>query len=346
MDSYLHLSKSILSFIVKTTLQLNQNPQLQKQSQVSSRTLQTLQEAVINTDLRQNDTKVYDTTGPEVIDYIKPNLILDDVIKENENMCNKDMCTKDFIFDTEGYGIYEIPFLKDHTPFKTSNLIEKNINSFDIDPFTGFDPLFQENSIKESDKTVEFFESLGQRLDLALKTEQATIKNFEEKQFSSDSVSPVKKECSVSEDILFEKVLKEEIFKAENLILEINNMTHIEKTDVTADTFLTSETKYLIKRNGVEYAFADEEKVAISIVNSLATDEVKKLTNDRTHVFLRADREDRRVQIYTQAIGIIMNSGITKNTIFEILPVRKIFFVHSDPVGFSKEEVKRFEVSK
>ena len=116
----------------------------------------------------------------------------------------------------------------------------------------------------------------------------------------------------------------------------------VEKTDVTNEVFMTTETKYLIKKNGVEYAFADELKVAISIVNSIANDEVKKLRTDKMHVFLRSDRDDCRVQIYTQSIGVIMNSYISKNTVYEVFPVKRIFYVHQEPVGLSKEEVKRF----
>lgn len=333
---------------------------------------------------QQEDTKVCATmetedTNSDADTGVDPNI--DDDTKNtninnifyNRNENGQRMFGDDYIFDTGNYGIYEIPFLKERKPYKTSRSTEKTTS---FDHFSGFDPLFEDAakvqhvpktaSLNTEQETKEFFENLGRRLEESLAekpketdltipvdipvTEENAVDEHREftecvcdnTNFFTNDFPKNHEELIIKSNDEELKALKEEIVKVENLILELNIMSQFEKTDITSDVFTTSEFKYLIKRNNVEYAFADEMKVAVSIVNSVANDEVKKLTTDGTHVFLRADREGCRVQIYTQAIGFLMNSGISKNTVFEIVPVRKIFFVRPDPVGFSKEEVKRF----
>lgn len=97
------------------------------------------------------------------------------------------------------------------------------------------------------------------------------------------------------------------------------------KEKITPEVFKTSETKFLVRQNGKVLHFADEEKAAISIINSIAKEEVKKLETSSTKVFSR-NIGDKEVAIYTQSIGILMNGSIVKAHIFDIIPVSRAIF--------------------
>jgi hypothetical protein len=375
-----HSKQLILSYLAKTMLTLNPQIQLQKQFPVSSsHDPQQIQlDLVQSTDQRQEDMPISDTMEMNKkysefpTNKFVPNTDIKNIFSSDND--TSDMYGKDYIFDLSGYQCgYELPFLKDSkTPCK-------NIKTVEIEPFSGFDPLFKDE--QQKDDVVVFYENLGRRLEeniarVSMKSEPTTPEvNFNRQPFVDNSESTlssipnicgrenidneninnenignestdVSTEVTVTSDITELKELKEEIFKVEKIILELDNMSspapQIEKNDVTNEVFTTNEIKYLIKRNGVEYAFADELKIAISVVNSIANAEIKRLTTDKMHVFLRADRNDCRVQIYTQSIGIVLNGTVCKNTVYEIFPVKRIFYVHQDPVGFSKEDAKKF----
>jgi len=345
-------------------LKSTQRIQSQKQSPASSTNYpqQIQKNRAVFTDLPQENTKASNITvtegtsvGTDTSTNVNigatafiPNTDINNIFigYSNPDTSNaSNMYGQDYIFDFPGYDRFEMPFLKDQTlknPLKCPSGCSGG--NEELETFSGFDPLFKDElKLEKAEKeTLEFFENLGKRLE----------ENIAQKNAEAESLNAVKDkpEDKSEEKIIVTpddneelKELKEEIFKVENLILELSNMNpKVEKTDVTNEVFMTTETKYLIKKNGVEYAFADELKVAISIVNSIANDEVKKLRTDKMHVFLRSDRDDCRVQIYTQSIGVIMNSYISKNTVYEVFPVKRIFYVHQEPVGLSKEEVKRF----
>lgn len=94
---------------------------------------------------------------------------------------------------------------------------------------------------------------------------------------------------------------------------------------ITSDVYTASIIKYLIRIDKEEFAFADDEKSALAIINSLANDEVKKLTNDSVRVFRRDLQDGKEVQVCTQAIGILMNGRVIKHTIIDVIPVPKVF---------------------
>jgi hypothetical protein len=102
-------------------------------------------------------------------------------------------------------------------------------------------------------------------------------------------------------------------------------MSSSKKEKITPEVFKTSETKFLVRQNGKVLFFADEEKIAISTINSIAKEEVRKMETNSTKVFSRSIG-DKEVAIYTQSIGSVWNGAIVKAHIFDIIPVSRAIF--------------------
>lgn len=132
-----------------------------------------------------------------------------------------------------------------------------------------------------------------------------------------------------------DKILVKE--KEETNILEIKKeaMDTTGSIKITSDVFTVSVIKYLIRIDKEEFAFADDEKSALAIINSLANAEVKKLANPAVKVFRRDLHDGKEVQICTQTLGVVMNGRVSRNTVIDVIAVPKVFITMAEPVGVS-----------
>lgn len=123
-----------------------------------------------------------------------------------------------------------------------------------------------------------------------------------------------------------------------NILDVISSPTDMSETKVVAEdilpiapnVFSTSEAKYLIRIDKEEFAYADDEKSALSIINSLAIAEIKKLANTTTKVFRQDLHDGKEVRICTQALGYLVNGRITKNTVIDLVCIPKVVFSQSN----------------
>ena len=107
---------------------------------------------------------------------------------------------------------------------------------------------------------------------------------------------------------------------------------------ITPDVFTASIIKYLVRIDKQEFAFADDEKTAMAIINSLANSEVKKLTSPSVKVFRRDLNDGKEVHICTQALGVLVNGRVSKNMIIDLIAVPKVFIILPEPVGISLQK--------
>lgn len=115
----------------------------------------------------------------------------------------------------------------------------------------------------------------------------------------------------------------------EIIIVDSSNMetSNNDILPITSDVFSTPEVKYLIRIDKEEFSFADDEKSALAIINSLAIAEIKKLANPNTKVFRQDLHDGKEVRICTQALGYVVNGRITKNMVIDVVCVPRAIFV-------------------
>jgi hypothetical protein len=130
--------------------------------------------------------------------------------------------------------------------------------------------------------------------------------------------------------------------KGETNVLKVNKESLSMDTTgcikITPDVFTASIIKYLVRIDKQEFAFADDEKTALAIINSLANAEVKKLANPGVKVFRRDLNDGKEVQICTQSLGVLMNGRVSRNTVIDLIPVPKVFIILPEPVGVSLQK--------
>lgn len=105
---------------------------------------------------------------------------------------------------------------------------------------------------------------------------------------------------------------------------------------VTMDVFTTEEFLYLIREDKREFAFANDEKTAMAIINSLANAEVKKISNPTIKVFREDLKDGKEIKVRTQTLGILVNGRVCRHVTYDIIPVPRIFITLPEPVGIPK----------
>jgi hypothetical protein len=118
---------------------------------------------------------------------------------------------------------------------------------------------------------------------------------------------------------------KEEVKENETNILRGDRKME-DKIQITSNVFTTSDIKYLIRIDNEEFAFANDEKTALSIINSLAISEVKKLSGPNVKVFRQDLQNGKEIKICTQSLGVLMNGRVVRNILIDVIPVPRVFF--------------------
>lgn len=123
----------------------------------------------------------------------------------------------------------------------------------------------------------------------------------------------------------------EELKEKETNILKDNNKERNREMEedriaITPNVFTTSSIKYLIRIDKEEFAFADDEKTALLIINSLAISEVKRLSGPGVKVFRQDLQDGKEVKICTQSLGLLVNGRVIRSTIIDVIPVPKVWF--------------------
>jgi hypothetical protein len=116
-------------------------------------------------------------------------------------------------------------------------------------------------------------------------------------------------------------------------IIDLDNTTNKmadEKIKINSDVFTTSELKYLVRVDGKVFAFTDNEEDAVAIIASYATSEIKKLENPGVKVFSRELKDGKEVQIHTQNLGYVINGGLVKAHIIDMISVPRAVIVKKD----------------
>jgi hypothetical protein len=131
---------------------------------------------------------------------------------------------------------------------------------------------------------------------------------------------------------------KEKIEPKEPKIATKTILPKVSMNKITTEVYMTPEVSFLIRIDADFFGFADTEKDAIAIVNSLAIHEVKRFEKPGMKVFRRDIDEGREVQIYTQSVGLLYNSKPSKEMIIKIFKVPKSIFVR--PEEKEEEESK------
>lgn len=314
----LNSKQQILSYILRTTLlcrrsllsqikeypgseisQLSKTPLLEKKKvSVNSSPKLKRQEDLLPTDPRQQDMPVLDITEQDRtnLDFI--------IVVEQPN-----------IFDeryVEDFNVLLGKSEKDSEEKIESDKLESTSHSTAMEDIPGLNKTSSDLPWPDFDALAESIaESISENITENI-PEIFREENVLEKQKMEDEGK-----------IVFENPKEMEI--EENTTPAITGCVKI-----TSDVYTASIIKYLIRIDKEEFAFADDEKSALAIINSLANDEVKKLTNDSVRVFRRDLQDGKEVQVCTQAIGILMNGRVTKHTIIDVIPVPKVFITLSN----------------
>lgn len=110
----------------------------------------------------------------------------------------------------------------------------------------------------------------------------------------------------------------------------------VEKKGVTADVYTTNEYLFLVRVDAKEFAFANDEKCAIAIINSLANAEVKKLTAPGVRVSRTDVNDGKEARVYTQSLGLIANGRVCRHSTIDFISVPKVYITLPAPVGVPK----------
>ena len=85
--------------------------------------------------------------------------------------------------------------------------------------------------------------------------------------------------------------------------------------------------QYLIRVDGEELAFVENEKDAILVVDSLAAEETRRLTGEWTKVYREDLQGGRKVVLSTQYLGRIVNGSITPFETIDMIPVGHVVLI-------------------
>ena len=95
----------------------------------------------------------------------------------------------------------------------------------------------------------------------------------------------------------------------------------------TPEVVIDRSLRYLIRKNGAEYAFVDDESTAVAVIDSIAASAVKAFQSECQ----KAVREDldngKRVCIRVQALGRVFNGNFHKVLTVDMVPVPRAILV-------------------
>lgn len=98
----------------------------------------------------------------------------------------------------------------------------------------------------------------------------------------------------------------------------------MEKSKLTPEVYITSETRYLIKLNGDELAFSTSEKEAQIILDSIASYEEKRLQTKHNEIY-RRDLSSSKVTLSEKKKGFIFDGELKEVMTIEYTPVKYVF---------------------
>lgn len=96
---------------------------------------------------------------------------------------------------------------------------------------------------------------------------------------------------------------------------------------LTPEVATSNDIFYLVKINGEEGYFVDNEKEAILTVDSVANFEMKRNKLPGYRVFREDLNDGRRVKVFLQSIGTIYNGSPYKIVDIDITPVSQGFLL-------------------
>lgn len=96
---------------------------------------------------------------------------------------------------------------------------------------------------------------------------------------------------------------------------------------ITPEVRSTDNIQYLIRIDGTELAFVETERDAILVVDSLAAEEARRLTDDWTKVYREDLNGGRKVILSTQALGRVMNGSIVPKEEIDCIAVGHVVLV-------------------
>jgi hypothetical protein len=106
-----------------------------------------------------------------------------------------------------------------------------------------------------------------------------------------------------------------------NVLLDSSMQTEPKKHITITDRLKVSfDHCYLIRQNGEMIGYCDDHSTALSILNRMASAEIKKREKPKVKVFRRELKDGLEIQICTQAMGL-WNGKIVKDLVLTALPI-------------------------
>lgn len=116
-------------------------------------------------------------------------------------------------------------------------------------------------------------------------------------------------------------------------------------TKITSEVELDDKILFLVRIDGKEACFVDDESQAKLAVDSFAAFEQRRLSTSDFKVF-RRDLENGRIStISTQSIGYIMNGPITKFVTIDYIPVGHALIINGR-LEYSKTNPLEIKINK
>lgn len=98
---------------------------------------------------------------------------------------------------------------------------------------------------------------------------------------------------------------------------------------ITHEVKISHAHHFLVRIDQTIVGYCEDEKTAMSIVNSIAATEVKNNEKDNIKVFRRDLRDGREVQICTQVLGSVWNGSVRKACVIDYIPIALASYVET-----------------
>ena len=112
-------------------------------------------------------------------------------------------------------------------------------------------------------------------------------------------------------------------FSQQSLLPQVRMESSEKEITLTPEVFLSFTYNYLIRVDGEIVGYADDEKNAMMILNSMVSDKIKKYEKPSIMVSRKDLKEGKEVQIYSQSLGKLWNGTARKISTIDFVPVAK-----------------------
>lgn len=90
---------------------------------------------------------------------------------------------------------------------------------------------------------------------------------------------------------------------------------------ITPEVYISHTHHFLIRIDQEIVGYCHDEKTAMTIVNSIASAEVKNNEKEHVKVFRRDLRNGKEIQICVQSLGNIWNGSVKKACVVDFVPI-------------------------